>query len=84
MKTQHTATPTLDYGPFDEALMNAPEITQEQRERIVHAVNSHQELLEALKMFLDESIPLSTTVKMAKSAIAKAEGTDVTAQAGRE
>ena len=42
-------TTTLDFGNFDEALMNAPEVTQEQRERIIRAVIYHEELLAKLK-----------------------------------
>ncbi len=36
------------YGNFDEVLMNAESITQEQRENIVRAVNAHEPLIKGL------------------------------------
>lgn len=48
-------TPTTDtlYGNLDQVLMDAPSITQEQRERIIAAVNHHQELIDALRYELN-------------------------------
>lgn len=82
-KPHHTPPP--DYGNFDEALMNAPEITQAQRENIVRAVNCHEEMLRLLKEFikdqdcycqLDKSVGAVGVcpIHEAIEAIAKAEG----------
>lgn len=63
-KPRHT--PTLDYGNFDEALMNAPEITQKQRENIVRAVNAYeqnQKSIEELRKALNGMLEWAKRVK---------------------